>query len=71
MEQKYWWLSYQDTNPLGSKSMEDRCSTVHPFIYIANMQEYNPHSQYSLISWRSISVEEFNLFNELNDINIL
>lgn len=68
---KYWWMSIQwlHRNNPGSHYIQ-QVVDEHPFIHMKgrNTEEVRlTGSYYELRNWKLISVEEYNLWNDLNN----
>jgi hypothetical protein len=56
---KYYWMSFM----YGDTILED-VSIDHPFIVITKLRNKN-HSYGSLLNWKQISVDDYDLFNDI------
>lgn len=70
---RYWWVVYK-----GRDGQLQVCTDIHPFLWIKQEQDrinnrpvhsafHRAQYTYTLVDWKIISVEEYNLFNDLNN----
>lgn len=57
MEKEYWWMSFGCTSS-NWPDYKEKVSDIHPFKC--------KQKGWVLLCWKLISVEEYNLWNELN-----
>lgn len=58
---RYWWVySFKKVDNILEQEEVEEVSDKHPFLYCRDNNR-------QLVTWQSISVEEYNLFNELNN----
>lgn len=68
MDKKYYWYSYYCENSMGSLGsrvkMLENVTKIHPFVKISKLNDDYPpdKKEYTLINYREITSEEYDLF---------
>lgn len=58
---KYWWLLIQDNVEKWS-----RVTDMHPFLFMS--VNFGKYSNVTLLNWKIISESEYNLWNQINNM---
>ena len=60
---RYYWIMYMDNEKTVAEDVTDK----HPFQHIDELNGQVAGEYYCLINWKKIEVEEYIMWNELNN----
>jgi len=64
---RYYWIQYNEVI-FNTPYYREICTDLHPFTFIKEIKKNKDYRRYyELQNWKSIDVEEYNLYNQLNN----